>query len=118
MRAIRKGLLLVVVLACTVPVYADKHSDAKAEVEFGISVAQKGLWKEAIFRWQKAVEIDPEYAQAWNDLAIAYEQMGKFDEARKAYETAMRLEPNNNFIHENYTSFRDVYDRQNRRSRK
>ena len=47
-------------------------------------VAQKGLWREAIYRWEKAVEIDPSYAAAYNDLAIAYEHEGDLDKARKA----------------------------------
>jgi branched-chain amino acid transport system permease protein len=31
---------------------------AKSQVEFGIGVAERGLWREAIYRWEKAVEID------------------------------------------------------------
>jgi Flp pilus assembly protein TadD len=114
-RAAFVPMVAVCLLAAAVPLAADKHSDARAEVDFGIAVAQKGLWKEAIFRWQKAVELDPQYAQAWNDLGIAYEQMGKFDDARKAYEKAMGIEPGNQFIKQNYESFREIYDRQNRR---
>ena len=64
------------------PSFADARSDAKAQVEFGINVAQRGLWREAIYRWEKAVEIDPTYAAAFNDLAIAYEHEGQLDKAR------------------------------------
>ena len=99
----------------SVPVMADRRSDAKAQVEFGIAVAQKGLWKEATVRWERAVELDPTYAAAWNNLGIGNEQLGKFEEARKAYEKALSLEPNNNFISNNYDLFREIYDRQNRR---
>ena len=66
----------------------DARSDAKEQVEFGIKVAQNGLWKEAAYRWQKATEIDPTYAAAWNNLAVAYEQQGNFEKAREAYEKA------------------------------
>ena len=38
---------------------------------FGIKVAQHGLWREAMHRFERAVEIDPMYAPAWNNLAIA-----------------------------------------------
>ena len=54
------------------PSFADGRSDAKAQVEFGIGVAGRGLWREAIYRWEKAVELDPSYAAAFNDLAIGY----------------------------------------------
>jgi hypothetical protein len=64
------------------------RSDAKAQVEFGISVAQRGLWKEATQRWERATVTDPTYAAAWNNLGIGYEQLGRFDDARKAYEKA------------------------------
>lgn len=112
---IRLWLALALVLGVAAPVLADRRSDAKAQVDFGIDIAQKGLWKEATFRWEKAVELDPTYAAAWNDLGIGYEQLGKFDEARKAYEKALSIDPNNNFIRNNYDLFREIYDRQNRR---
>lgn len=112
----RRALLVVAMVAMAVPLYADKHEDAKAQVAFGIRVAQKGLWKEALFRWQRAVELDPNYAQAWNDLAIGYEQVGNFDEARKAYDRALTINKDDQYIRQNYDAFREIYDRQNRRS--
>ena len=91
--------------------YADARSEAKAQVEFGINVAQRGLWREAIYRWEKAVELDPTYAAAHNDLAIAYEHEGMLDKARKAYEKAIELEPNNAQIRQNYELFKEINDR-------
>ena len=111
----RLWLVVALAISLTVPLLADRRSDAKAQVDFGIAVAQRGLWKEAVYRWEKAVDLDPTYGAAWNDLGIGYEQLGKFDDARKAYEKALELEPNNNFIRNNYDSFREIYDRQNRR---
>ena len=93
------------------PSLADARSDAKAQVEFGINVAQRGLWREAIYRWEKAVELDPTYAQAYNDLAIAYEHEGQLDKARKAYEKALELAPNNAQIRQNYELFKEINDR-------
>lgn len=109
------GGLLLLAMAVAAPAYADRRSDAKQQVEFGISVAQKGLWKEAAFRWEKAVEIDPSYAAAWNNLGIAYEQQGQFDDAKKAYDKAIKLDPNNEMIRQNYDLFREIYDRTQRR---
>jgi Flp pilus assembly protein TadD len=114
-RKMRRVLLVATMLAMTVPLYADRRSDAKSEVAFGIDVAKKGLWKEALFRWQKATELDPSYAEAWNDLAVGYEQLGDFDKARTAYDKATSIEPKNQYILQNYDAFREIYDRQNRR---
>mgnify|MGYP001989430899 FL=1 len=106
-------VLLASLLAVSnqVSVQADERSDARAQVDFGISVAQKGLWKEAIYRWERASTIDPSYAAPWNNLGIAYEQEGLFTEAREAYEVALDLEPNNIMIQQNYDLFREINDR-------
>ena len=90
---------------------ADDRDDARAQVSFGIDVAQRGLWREAIYRWQRAVELDPTYAAAYNDLAIGYEHEGNFADARTAYEKALELEPENIQIRQNYELFREINDR-------
>ena len=90
------------------------REQAKSQVEFGITVAQKGLWQEAVFRWERATEIDPTYAAAFNNLGIAYEQLGKFERAGKAYEKALELEPQNLSIQQNYDLFKEINDRAKR----
>jgi len=105
---------LVLVAALVVPLSADARSDAKKQVEFGIDVAQRGLWREAIYRWERATQIDPTYAAAHNNLAIAYEHEGDLDKARQAYEKAIELEPENAFIKQNYELFREINDRTTR----
>ena len=67
------------------------------------------------YRWERAVELDPTYAEAWNNLAIAYEHSGKFDDARKAYETAIKLDPKNTMIRQNYDLFKEINDRTQKR---
>ncbi len=94
----------------------DARSQAKEQVDFGIKVAQSGLWKEAAYRWLKAVELDPTYSAAWNNLAIAYEQQGNFEEAQKAYEKAVELDPKNMMIRQNYDLFKEINDRAKRRN--
>jgi Flp pilus assembly protein TadD len=111
---IRIGLVAAIVIALSASALADKRSDAKAQVSFAITLAQKGLWRDATQRWEAATILDPSYASAWNNLAIGYEQLGRFEDARKAYERAMELEPKNTYIRTNYESFREIYDRQNR----
>ena len=98
-------------VAIGTPAFADARTDARAQVEFGINVAQRGLWREAIYRWEKATEIDPTYVAAYNDLAIAYEHEGQLDKARKAYEKALELDPNNVQVRQNYELFKEINDR-------
>lgn len=89
---------------------------SKEQVQFGINVAQNNLWNEALYRWQQAVKLDPSYAAAWNNLAIAYEHDGKFEEAKKAYEQALTLDPKNLMIRQNYDLFKEINDRAKRRN--
>jgi Tfp pilus assembly protein PilF len=103
--------LAFVLVAAGASLSADARSDAKAQVEFGIDVAQRGLWREAIYRWERAVEIDPSYAAAHNDLAVAYEHEGQLDKARQAYEKALELDPDNAQIRQNYELFKEINDR-------
>jgi Flp pilus assembly protein TadD len=106
------ALVLFAAVACAAtPLLADVRSDAREQVEFGINVAQRGLWREAIYRWEKAVELDPKYAAAFNDLGIAYEHEGQLDKARRAYEKALALDPNNTQIRQNYDLFKEINDR-------
>ena len=108
----RVGVFVACIAAVSAtPTFADARSEAKSQVEFGISVAQRGLWREAIYRWEKATELDPTYVAAFNDLAIAYEHEGQLDKARKAYEKALEIEPNNTQVRQNYELFKEINDR-------
>jgi len=126
MRVLSAWLATVVALGVAAPLSLhassrgaidDDRDTAKAQVEFGIKVAQKKLWREATYRFEKAVEIDPTYAAAWNNLAIAYEEQGKFPEAEKAYKKAVELDPGNVLIQQNYDLFKEFYERLSRRRR-
>ena len=97
-------------------VYADARSDARAQVEFGIAVAQRGLWKEALYRWERATQIDPTYAAAFNNLAVGYEHEGQLDKASEAYERALTLEPEYSMIRQNFDLFKEIHDRANQSS--
>ncbi len=107
-RVVAVALLCAVVAA---PVAAEQRGEAKEQVEFGIQVAQRGLWREAIYRWERAIQLDPTYAAAFNNLAIAYEHEGELDKARGAYEKAITLEPNNALVKQNYDLFKEINDR-------
>jgi type IV pilus assembly protein PilF len=88
------------------------------ELGFGIEVARKGLWREARFRFERAVALDPENAEALNNLAVALEQQGEFAKAREAFVKALEKKPNNLYIQQNYDLFREADDKRNRKAKK
>jgi Tfp pilus assembly protein PilF len=111
MSARRLAIAVFLGALCASPAWADARGDAKEQVEFGIQVAQRGLWREAIYRWERAAQLDPSYAAAFNNLAVAYEHEGQLDKARAAYEKALALEPDNALIRQNFDLFREINDR-------
>ena len=108
-------VLTAALLTVAAPVFADARQDAKAQVEFGIKAAQNELWKEATYRWEKATQLDPTYAEAWNNLAIGYEYQGRFDDAEAAYQQALKLDSKSALIRQNYDLFKEIHDRTKRR---
>ena len=117
--SLRACLAAVFLLAIPCGVTADDREQASREqVEFGINVARMGLWREAVYRWEKAVELDPDNASARNNLAVAYEQSGTFDLANEEYERALELDSDNLYIRQNYELFREAYERKKRTDRR
>ena len=112
-----KKLIALAVVGVAISATAAQAADRKAAVEqvsFGIDAAKAGLWREATYRWERAVELDPSYAAAYNNLAIAYEQSGLFEKAKQAYQKAAELDPKNEAIRQNFDFFKEINDRANR----
>ena len=73
------------------------------------TVAKKGLWREAAFRYEQAVAKEPSNARAHNNLAVALEANGDFARALAEYKKALEIDPNNNYIRRNYARFAEFY---------
>lgn len=99
-------LYVLILISFTIILSACSRSYKSSQIQFGIFAAQNELWDEAIFRWKKAVELNPESAAAHNNLAVAYEKKGLLDEAEKEYETALKLDSNNSYIKANLENFK------------
>lgn len=98
--------LLIVAGACTSYSHPEK---ASTQIAFGTAVAKKGLWREAAFRYEQAVQRSPDNARAHNNLAVALEASGEFARALTEYKKALEIDPNNNYIRRNYARFAEFY---------
>jgi tetratricopeptide (TPR) repeat protein len=82
-------------------------SFVKNQLRAGIWASEKDLWDEAAFRWKKVLSQDPNSVAAHNNLAVACEKRGLWDEAEKEYELASKLDPKNTQIKFNYDRFKE-----------
>jgi Flp pilus assembly protein TadD len=97
---------LLVAGGCTSYAHPER---ASTQIEFGSAVAEKGLWREAAFRFEQAIQKEPDNARAHNNLAVALEATGDFARALTEYKKALELEPNNDYIRRNYARFAEFY---------
>jgi Flp pilus assembly protein TadD len=51
--------------------------DAAGQKSYGAYMARRGFWSEALFRFERAAALRPDDAEIQNDLAVAYESLGR-----------------------------------------
>jgi tetratricopeptide (TPR) repeat protein len=88
---------------------------AETQRRFGVRMAKMNLWREAMFRFRRATEIEPQNAMARNNLAVAYEATGNFDAALREYREALKLDRSNEHIQKNYSRFVEFTQRSKKR---
>jgi superkiller protein 3 len=67
---------------------------AEAEYNKGLQAKAAKRFPEAVSDFRRAVEIRPNFPEAWNELGFALRNTGQYAEALRAYEQALRLRPN------------------------
>jgi tetratricopeptide (TPR) repeat protein len=70
--------------------YAPK--DAKKAYEKGLNASKKKKWADAEKELQKATNAYSQYAIAWYELGMVYQQQSKIEEAKNAYGAAVKAD--------------------------
>jgi len=69
--------------------------------EYGNQLMHGGRLNEAESVYKRVLEINPNFVQTWNNLALAYQAQRKFGKAKRAYKKALKLAPNYAIVHYN-----------------
>ena len=72
-----------------------KELDAAEWFEKGYAAGTSGNYNEALASFNKAIELDPKDADAYNNRGIAYDNLGNHKQAIKDYNKAIELDPKN-----------------------
>ena len=108
--ALIAGVLLLATLAGAAEAQKRKVSpEAKEQWQFGVDMAGRGLWSEALFRFEQARRIEPEHPAILSNIAVAHEALGLFEEALDYYRQALRLAPRERDVRRNYSRFVEYY---------
>jgi Flp pilus assembly protein TadD len=100
---------LALALAANVSCASAAKAEMKQQWDFGVQMARRGAWREALFRFRRSVELVPRSAELHNNLAVAYESTGDYRNAHHEYEAALELDPKNERIRANFDSFNTFY---------
>lgn len=82
---------------------------SQGQLQFGIDMAQRGLWSEALFRFRQAERLGDDRTAVLNNIAVAYEALGQFDQAQEYYKKALEGDPGSAGLKRNYSRFVEFY---------
>ena len=64
-----------------------------AHNKIGLALDEKGRNNEAIYHYNKAIHIKPDYAFAYNNRGISYSELGQYQQAIKDFNKAISIRP-------------------------
>ncbi len=78
---------------------------ARSHTDLGAAYYQQNKLEIALDEFNRAVEIDPNYGQAYNGLGLVYAALGEDANADANFKKAIQTDPKNSESHNNYGSF-------------
>ena len=103
-------LLLAQLLGATAAAAGDSAKGAASDqMKWGYDAARRGYWLEALDRFERANDLTPGQPRILNNIAVALEASGRFEEALLAYQTALAVAPNDRVLQRNFSQFKEFY---------
>ncbi len=106
---VRHALLLLATAVVAAGCSSSAGVSVRQEIRLGVTAARRGYWQEAAFRFEHARGQRPDDAQLLNNLAVAQEALGRYDDALATYKAALEHAPSNTAIRRNYARFAEFY---------
>lgn len=66
---------------------------AQLAYDDGMDFMDQGDFENAILKFKKAIEIDPNFAFSWDNLGVCYRKSNQYEEAIKAYKKSLEINP-------------------------
>ena len=127
-KIIALSVLAVFLSACQTETTIKKETAAKSKVEpdykkayqdyvmLGTQYLDRGALEMAEQRFKRAIEIDARQPDAWNGLAIVYEESRNIAEGDRTYQKLINSHPDYALGYSNYLIFLCKFDRENEMS--
>jgi Flp pilus assembly protein TadD len=103
------GVLVLAVLLVGCASTKTTTGEAHAQMREGVRAAERSYWQEALFRFKRARALQPNDSEVLNNLAVALEALGQYDEALATYKQALQNAPKSTVIRKNYARFAEFY---------
>ena len=69
-------------------------SNQETHYELGIAYRDSKMYTEALAEFQKTIDLDPDFVDAYTSLGEVYLEMGQLNDAETAANAALRIDPN------------------------
>ena len=91
-------IILFSVLTTIAAAQSPQRIEAMRMVQQGDNLIQMGHFEDAIFSYTNAISTDNAYAEAFMKRSSLYQRLGRTTEAKRDYETAIRLNPYSAYV--------------------